>query len=201
VRFAFPRHPAEFEIPDDWWAAAGMSDFTSLRSAYNSASGEPIQLVHIEPPFRPRNVHPTSNGFNRERLALEPFPVFVAAACLVRLGDRQRPAVARFDHIVRPDDRSAGIGLRRWPEPLRLEPSGHLIDLIARRRRLARAGLQFLRIVPVYGEIGVMRRDQVGEVDDLMAYVERSGGIIDLISRDLSRYSLTAFLGTCPDTP
>jgi hypothetical protein len=59
--------PAEFEIPDDWWAAAGMSDFTSLRSAYNSARGEPIQLVHIEPPFRPRNVHPTSNGFNRER--------------------------------------------------------------------------------------------------------------------------------------
>jgi hypothetical protein len=45
---------------------AGMSDFTSLRSAYNSASREPIQLAYIEPPFRPRNVHPTSNGFNHD---------------------------------------------------------------------------------------------------------------------------------------
>ena len=128
-------------------------------------------------------------------LALKPFPIFVAAPGLVRLGNRQRAPVAGLDHIVRPDDRRAGIGFRRWPEPLRLEPSEHLVDLIPRRRRLARPRLQFLRIGSVYIEIGVMRRDQVGKVDDLMAYVERSGRVIDLadeISRDLSRYSLTA---------
>ena len=127
-------------------------------------------------------------------LAFKPLPIFVAAPGLIRLGDRQRAPVAGLDDIVRADDRSPGIRFWRWPEPLRLKPSEHLIDLIPRRRRLAGTRLQFLRIGSVYVEIGVMRRDQVGKVDDLMAYVERSGRIIDLgrISRDLSRYSLTA---------
>lgn len=67
MQFAFPRYPAEFEVPDEWWAAAGMSDFMCVRSAYNSTTDELIQLVHIEPPFRLREIHPTSNGFDRER--------------------------------------------------------------------------------------------------------------------------------------
>jgi hypothetical protein len=125
-------------------------------------------------------------------LALEPFPIFLAATGLVRLGNRQRSPIAGLDHVVRPDDRRAGIGFRRWPEPLRLKPSGHDVDLVSGGRRLSRAGLQFLRIGSIDVEICVVRGDQIGEIDDLMAYVERSGRIIDLISRDLSRYSLTA---------
>ena len=89
-------------------------------------------------------------------LALKPFPIFVAAPGLIRLGDRQRAPVTGLDHIVRPDDRCAGIGFWRWPEPLRLKPSEHLVDLIPRRRRLARPRLQLLRIGSVYVEIGVM---------------------------------------------
>ena len=38
MRFAFPRFPAEFEIPDDWWLEAGMQKFVSRALAYRSST-------------------------------------------------------------------------------------------------------------------------------------------------------------------
>jgi hypothetical protein len=40
VRFLFPHFPAEFEIPDDWWIEAGMSDFACQSEAYNGCPPE-----------------------------------------------------------------------------------------------------------------------------------------------------------------
>jgi hypothetical protein len=68
MRFAFPRHPAEFEIPDEWWSEAGMPGFRPLGSAYNSADGELVQLNDIEPPYRLKRASLTAHGFNRERV-------------------------------------------------------------------------------------------------------------------------------------
>ena len=97
--------------------------------------------------------HRLINARRIEPLALEPFSIFLAAPGLICLGDRQHAPVTGLDHIVGTDDRRSGIGFRRWPEPLRLKPSEHLIDLIPRRRRLARPRLQFLWIGSVYVEI------------------------------------------------
>ena len=52
MRFAFPRFPAEFEIPDDWWLEAGMQKFVSRALAYRSSTtNELIALDEVEPPF------------------------------------------------------------------------------------------------------------------------------------------------------
>ena len=70
MRFSFPLLPAEFEIPDEWWAAAGMVGFNPGGPAYLSttAATHTIQLRQIEPPFRfperPLDFH----GFGRERM-------------------------------------------------------------------------------------------------------------------------------------
>jgi hypothetical protein len=68
MRFAFPRFPAEFEIPNEWWSEAGMQGFRPRGSAYTSANGDLIQLNDIEPPFRLKQTSLTANGFNRERV-------------------------------------------------------------------------------------------------------------------------------------
>jgi hypothetical protein len=67
MRFAFPRFPAEFEIPDAWWAAAGMSGFTCEGSAYRSSTGEVFALDDIEPPFRLTTRPLDWHGFDRAR--------------------------------------------------------------------------------------------------------------------------------------
>jgi hypothetical protein len=68
MRFAFPRFPAEFEIPDEWWNQAGMSAFARTRSAYKSTTDETIALDDIEPVFRLRNTPRDCRGFRRADL-------------------------------------------------------------------------------------------------------------------------------------
>jgi hypothetical protein len=66
MRFAFPRYPAEFEIPDDWWIEAGMSQFVpQQRQAYRSRA-ETFALDEIEPAFRTDPLD--CNGFVRSRM-------------------------------------------------------------------------------------------------------------------------------------
>jgi hypothetical protein len=52
MRVPFPRFPAEFEIPGDWWAEAGMPEFVRQTSAYRSTTDNWVALDDIEPPFR-----------------------------------------------------------------------------------------------------------------------------------------------------
>jgi hypothetical protein len=68
MRFAFPHFPAEFEIPDEWWAEAGMPDFSRSRSAYRSPAPDTIALDDIEPPFRRSNTPRDWRGFRRAEL-------------------------------------------------------------------------------------------------------------------------------------
>ena len=69
MRFSFPCFPAEFEIPDEWWAQAGMAGFTPSSEAYHStASATLIPLRHIEPPFRSPECPKDFHGFDRDRL-------------------------------------------------------------------------------------------------------------------------------------
>jgi hypothetical protein len=70
MRFLFPRFPAEFEIPDDWWVEASMTGFTPLASAYRSTPEATcaVPLFDIEPPFRLPTVPKDFHGFDRERM-------------------------------------------------------------------------------------------------------------------------------------
>ena len=69
MRFAFPRWPAEFEIPDEWWIEAGMTGFRAAEPAFHSsAEARLISLSDIVPPSRLRE-HPLDyQGFRRDRL-------------------------------------------------------------------------------------------------------------------------------------
>lgn len=69
MRAPMPNFPCEFEIPDEWWNAAGMTDFCAQRLAYRSTIGSTlIPLSEIEPPHH----DPTSPrdwcGFDRGRM-------------------------------------------------------------------------------------------------------------------------------------
>ncbi len=66
MRFAFPRFPAEFEIPDPWWVEAGMPGFNRRGSAYRSSATDVLVLDDIEPPFRTKRLD--ANGFVHDRL-------------------------------------------------------------------------------------------------------------------------------------
>jgi hypothetical protein len=66
LRFAFPRFPAEFEIPDAWLTEAGMSGFARRGWAYRSSTAEVVPLDDIEPPFRTKRLD--ANGFDRVRM-------------------------------------------------------------------------------------------------------------------------------------
>jgi len=70
MRFAFPRLPAEFEIPDDWWNDAGITGFMPSVPAYRSTAAvtHTIPLLDIEPPFRFPEYPKDFRGFERDRL-------------------------------------------------------------------------------------------------------------------------------------
>jgi hypothetical protein len=88
MRFRPPVLPAEFEIPDAWWAEAGMVGFAPKDRAYRStAAASRIPLRNIEPPIRfPEQPHDW-RGFERHLLVkvlsgiaanaeIEPVPVY-----------------------------------------------------------------------------------------------------------------------------
>ena len=37
-RFAMPKAPCDFEVPDDWWAEAGMVRFKAVANCYMYAA-------------------------------------------------------------------------------------------------------------------------------------------------------------------
>jgi hypothetical protein len=67
MHFSFRRFPAEFEFPDEWWSAAGMSGFTPQEVAYRSTAGV-FPLDEIEPPFRLPSIPRDWRGFERCRM-------------------------------------------------------------------------------------------------------------------------------------
>ena len=69
MRFAMPNYPCEFEVPDEWWAEAGMVGFAPSNSAYRSPTAAilvPLQTILPPPrfPTTPKDWH----GFERTRL-------------------------------------------------------------------------------------------------------------------------------------
>jgi len=59
----------EFEIPDEWWSAAGMSGFTPRRPAYR-ASAHPTLATRVLAidQIRPFRDAPGVTDFNRDRM-------------------------------------------------------------------------------------------------------------------------------------
>lgn len=69
MRFPFPLLPAEFEIPDDWWAEAGMAGFVPTRGSYRSrADAIIVRLRDVEPPSRLPECLLDFKGFSRDRM-------------------------------------------------------------------------------------------------------------------------------------
>jgi hypothetical protein len=69
MRFAYPRFPAEFEIPDEWWVAAGMDGFNRLSECFRSTDGAVlVSLTDVEPPSRLQECRLDFRGFDKERL-------------------------------------------------------------------------------------------------------------------------------------
>jgi hypothetical protein len=70
MRFSYPQLPAEFEIPDEWWAEAGMMEFqpTSLAYSSNDEVTHTPKLREIEPPIRLPEYPKDFRGFCRERM-------------------------------------------------------------------------------------------------------------------------------------
>lgn len=69
MRFPLPLRPAEFEIPDEWWAEAGMAAVTLSDRAYrSSAPAALIPIRSIEPPYRLPERTLDCHGFDRRRL-------------------------------------------------------------------------------------------------------------------------------------
>lgn len=93
MRFSFPCYPAEFEIPDDWWAEAGMPGFRPTSASYfpSDRAAQIIRLREIEPPFRFPEHPKDFGGFDRRRLvrilsgfiagaAIDPVPLLTLPA-------------------------------------------------------------------------------------------------------------------------
>ncbi len=69
MRFNYPRHPAEFEEPDEWLAEAEISSVRRSTTAWRSSpDASLVPLRDIEPPTRLPE-HPKDwKGFDRVRL-------------------------------------------------------------------------------------------------------------------------------------
>jgi hypothetical protein len=69
MRAPMPHYPCEFEIPDEWWITAGMTDFAPSRLAYRSAlSAKLVLLREIEPPHLDLASPRDWCGFDRARM-------------------------------------------------------------------------------------------------------------------------------------
>jgi len=55
VNFRVPNTTVEFEVPDDWWTSAGMTNFVPSSDYYTakqSSCPEIVAVGEVEPPFR-----------------------------------------------------------------------------------------------------------------------------------------------------
>jgi hypothetical protein len=69
MRFSFPLLPAEFELPDSWWADAGMAAFCLGAPSYRSSPDAlAVPLREVEPPSRNPEVMCDWRGFDRARM-------------------------------------------------------------------------------------------------------------------------------------
>ena len=69
MRSPMPNYPCEFEIPDEWWIAAGMADFSPNLPGYRSVAGAKlVPLREIEPPHLDRTSPRDWCGFDRVRM-------------------------------------------------------------------------------------------------------------------------------------
>jgi hypothetical protein len=69
MRFAMPNFPCEFELTDEWLTDAGLIDFRSAATSYNSTSPNELKAIReIEPPVRFHTCPKDWLGFDRERL-------------------------------------------------------------------------------------------------------------------------------------
>jgi hypothetical protein len=87
MRYPMPHYPCDFEIPDDWLHATGMTGFAASGDAFRShPDAVLLPLTEIEPPFRMIDYPKDFRGFDRARLisvfegiaagaVIEPVPV------------------------------------------------------------------------------------------------------------------------------
>jgi hypothetical protein len=71
MRFPMPNYPCEFEIPNEWWAEAGMVGFSPSNSASADRSSTAAMLVPLQtilPPPRFPTAPKDWHGFERARL-------------------------------------------------------------------------------------------------------------------------------------
>lgn len=69
MRFPMPNFPCEFELPDEWWAEAGMVGFQPTTRAYHSGqAADAVPLTQVEPPYRRPDVTKDWRGFDKARL-------------------------------------------------------------------------------------------------------------------------------------
>lgn len=69
MRFQMPHLPLEFQIPDEWWAEAGMTAGLPEGRAFRSdATAQLVPLVDIEPSTRCPETVRDFRGFERDRL-------------------------------------------------------------------------------------------------------------------------------------
>ena len=69
MRFPMPNFPCEFELPDEWWAEAGMVGFHPTTPAYRSGqAANVVPLTQVEPPYRRPDVTKDWRGFDKARL-------------------------------------------------------------------------------------------------------------------------------------
>jgi hypothetical protein len=69
LRFPMPNFPCDFELPDEWWAEAGMVGFHPTTQAYRSRQAAcVVPLTQVEPPYRRPDVSKDWRGFDKARM-------------------------------------------------------------------------------------------------------------------------------------
>lgn len=106
MRYQTPNFPCDFEIPDDWLAACGITSFTHKGHAYCSrAEAVLVGLGEVTPPPRLRSSAKDWRGFERTRL-LNVLKAIVAGEIidpvpLIRLPEPDPSVQLPYRYVVR----------------------------------------------------------------------------------------------------